>query len=204
MTNPVPGYKITTPYGKPGSWSAGYHTGNDYAAPSGTVVVATRAGKVTKSQWDGDYGNRIEILTDGVEHSYSHLSALSVWYGELVAEGQQVGKVGSTGNSTGPHLHYEERHGPGYGYSDDRRPQFDVTAAQPEPEPEPQKPEEAEMFMVIRAPSGASYLLCGSGVASGIYDGTPIGDFESQGVPVVDCDQQTFDAAMAGREVRTA
>jgi murein DD-endopeptidase MepM/ murein hydrolase activator NlpD len=127
MTSPVPGYGIGTPYGKPGSWAAGYHTGNDYPAPAGKPVVATRAGKVTKAQYDGDYGNRVEILTGDVEHSYSHLSAFSVSVGQQVAEGQQVGQVGSTGNSTGPHCHYEERTSP-YGYSDDRKPQFDITS----------------------------------------------------------------------------
>jgi murein DD-endopeptidase MepM/ murein hydrolase activator NlpD len=128
MTNPVPGYGIGTPYGQPGSWAAGYHTGNDYPAPSGATVVATRGGKVTKAQWDGDYGNRIEILTGDIEHSYSHLSDYDVSVGEQVSEGQPIGNVGSTGNSTGPHLHYEERTPP-HGYSDDREPQFDVTSS---------------------------------------------------------------------------
>ena len=127
MTNPVPGASIGTPYGKSGSWAAGYHTGNDYPASSGANVVATRAGKVTKAQYDGDYGNRIEILTGDIEHSYSHLSDFDVSVGQQVSEGQVIGNVGSTGNSTGPHLHYEERHSP-YGYNDDRKPQFDVTS----------------------------------------------------------------------------
>ena len=127
MTSPVPGASIGTPYGKPGSWAAGYHTGNDYPAAQGATVVATRTGKVTKAQYDGDYGNRIEILTGDIEHSYSHLSEMHVNVGSTYSEGQKIGEVGSTGNSTGPHLHYEERHSP-YGYSDDRKPQFDVTA----------------------------------------------------------------------------
>lgn len=129
MTKPVPGHEtIGTPYGKPGSWAAGYHTGNDYPAPSGATVVATRAGKVTKAQYDGDYGNRIEILTGDIEHSYSHLSKMAVSVGQQVGEGQKIGEVGSTGNSTGPHVHYEERHPP-HGYSDDRKPQFDTSSS---------------------------------------------------------------------------
>ncbi len=134
MTSPVPGHGIGTPYGVPGSWKAGYHTGNDYPAPTGTPVVATRAGKVTKAQWDDDYGNRVEILTGDVEHSYSHLSKFSVSVGQQVAQGQQVGEVGSTGNSTGPHCHYEERLPP-HGYSNDRKPQFDTTTGGTPPPP---------------------------------------------------------------------
>jgi murein DD-endopeptidase MepM/ murein hydrolase activator NlpD len=134
MTLPVPGHGVGTPYGKPGSWAAGYHTGNDYPAPQGATVVATRTGKVTKAQYDGDYGNRIEILTEGIEHSYSHLSKMLVSVGSTISEGQKIGEVGSTGNSTGPHLHYEERHDP-YGYSDDRKPQFDGGGSSPTPPP---------------------------------------------------------------------
>jgi hypothetical protein len=124
--NPVPGYKITTPFGKPGSWAAGYHTGDDYASPTGTKVVATRAGVVKAkswSYWGSAYGLHVVIETNGVRHLYAHLSAASVSVGQTVAKGQKVGAVGSTGNSTGPHLHYEERVSP-YGYSNHRNPQF--------------------------------------------------------------------------------
>lgn len=134
MTNPVPGARLGTPYGKPGLWAAGYHTGNDYPAPQGAKVVATRTGKVTKAQYDGAYGNRIEILTSGIEHSYSHLSKMLVSVGYVYSEGQKIGEVGSTGNSTGPHLHYEERVAP-HGYNNCRKPQFDVSTGGSLPKP---------------------------------------------------------------------
>jgi murein DD-endopeptidase MepM/ murein hydrolase activator NlpD len=134
MTSPVPGASIGTAYGIPGSWAAGYHTGNDYPASQGATVVATRAGKVVKAQYNGDYGNRIEILTGDIEHSYSHLSKFDVGVGQQVSEGQKIGEVGSTGNSTGPHLHYEERTPP-HNYSDDRRPEFDVSSGGGYPAP---------------------------------------------------------------------
>lgn len=124
--NPVPGYSITTPFGKPGGWAAGYHTGDDYAAPSGTKVVATRGGVVKSagwSAWGSAYGLHVVIETNGVRHGYAHLSAAKVSVGQSVARGQQVGNVGSTGNSTGPHLHYEERVSP-FGYSNHRNPEF--------------------------------------------------------------------------------
>ena len=124
--NPVPGYSITTPFGKPGSWAAGYHTGDDYAAPTGTKVVATRGGVVKSSGWSGwgsAYGLHVVIETNGVRHGYAHLSASKVSAGQTVAQGQQIGNVGSTGNSTGPHLHYEERVSP-FGYSNHRNPEF--------------------------------------------------------------------------------
>lgn len=125
MPAPVGGGRITQDYGVPGSYAAGYHTGRDWAGGDGRIY-ATRAGKVTKAQYDGDYGNRVEILTEGIEHSYSHMSSFAVTNGQQVEQGQYLGLMGSTGNSTGPHCHYEERHAP-YGYSDDRDPQFDTS-----------------------------------------------------------------------------
>lgn len=200
MGSPVPGYDIGTPYGKPGSWAAGYHTGNDYPAPTGTPVVAARAGDVTKVKWDGDYGNRVEILTGDIEHSYSHLSKFSVSFGQHVAEGEKIGEVGSTGNSTGPHLHYEERTPP-HGYSDDRKPQFDVTtgtAPQPEPDPEPDEDEGEEMFAIV-APSGAAYLIVGATRAHGIMDGKDLEEMEKDGIPVLYLTDATFHSILAGR-----
>jgi murein DD-endopeptidase MepM/ murein hydrolase activator NlpD len=126
MTAPVRGGHITQEYGVPGNYSAGYHTGRDWAGGSGELV-AVRAGKVTFAGWAGDYGNRIEIHTDGIQHSYSHCDWSGVRAGQQVAQGQVIGSMGSTGQSTGPHCHYEERHGPGYGYYDDRRPVWDTT-----------------------------------------------------------------------------
>jgi murein DD-endopeptidase MepM/ murein hydrolase activator NlpD len=106
---PVAGYSVTTSYGVAGSnWSSGYHTGSDYAAPSGTEVAAAASGTVTAAGFNGPYGNQITIEhEDGTETTYSHLSSMSVSVGDTVSAGEQIGAVGSTGNSTGPHLHFE-------------------------------------------------------------------------------------------------
>jgi len=118
MVNPVPGKKITTPYGKPGKmWSCGYHVGVDYAAPTGTPVVACQNGKVLEAKngvtWGPSYGNAIVIdHGGGVRAVYGHLSKIEVKAGDVVKAGQQIGLVGSTGNSSGPHLHLEARISP--------------------------------------------------------------------------------------------
>lgn len=121
MTNPVPGYRITTPFGKPGSWAAGKHTGADFGAPQGTPVVAAAPGRIIHVGWGGwgqAYGlHIIEQMDDGRQCGYMHLSSTGVKVGQKVKAGQQLGKVGSTGNSTGPHLHFELRTKP-FGYWD--------------------------------------------------------------------------------------
>lgn len=115
---PVPGYAITTGHGASGSmWSTGTHTGVDYAAPSGTEVVAAASGTVVEVSSGGAYGNRIVIEhEDGYRTSYSHLSAAHVSVGQEVTAGDHIGAVGSTGNSSGPHLHFEVTQG-GDGWS---------------------------------------------------------------------------------------
>lgn len=128
MPIPVRDGHVTQEYGVPGNYSAGYHTGRDYAGGSSNDILATRAGKVTAVLYNnGDYGNRVEILTDGIEHSYSHMASIAVSTGQQISQGQYLGEMGATGNATGKHCHYEERHSP-YGYSDDRNPQFDKTS----------------------------------------------------------------------------
>ncbi|MFF5447865.1 transglycosylase family protein [Streptomyces sp. NPDC012888] len=98
------------------SWSSGYHTGVDFPVPTGTSVKSVGPGKVVSAGWSGAYGYEIVIRhTDGKFSQYAHLSALSVKQGEEVRGGQRIGRSGSTGNSTGPHLHFEMRTGPGYG-----------------------------------------------------------------------------------------
>jgi murein DD-endopeptidase MepM/ murein hydrolase activator NlpD len=106
---PVEGYSVTTTYGVAGSnWSSGYHTGSDYAAPSGTTVMAAASGTVTAAGFNGPYGNQITVQhEDGTETTYSHLSEISVSVGDTVSAGEAIGAVGTTGNSTGPHLHFE-------------------------------------------------------------------------------------------------
>ncbi|MDB1087184.1 peptidoglycan DD-metalloendopeptidase family protein [Streptomyces sp. ACA25] len=107
----------STRYGMAGNlWSSGYHTGADFAASTGTKVMAVSTGTVVSAGWAGAYGNEVVIRhSDGRYSQYAHLSALSVSSGQSVQAGQQIGLVGSTGNSTGPHLHFEVRTGPGYG-----------------------------------------------------------------------------------------
>ncbi|GAA2966014.1 LysM peptidoglycan-binding domain-containing M23 family metallopeptidase [Streptomyces enissocaesilis] len=108
---------VTTPYrAAGGSWSSGYHTGVDFAAASGTPVKAVGAGTVVSAGWSGSYGNEVVIKHDDGRYSqYAHLSSLSVSSGQSVGGGTQIGLSGSTGNSTGPHLHFEIRTGPSYG-----------------------------------------------------------------------------------------
>ncbi|MGW0363947.1 peptidoglycan DD-metalloendopeptidase family protein [Streptomyces sp. NPDC002990] len=108
---------ISTQYRASGSmWSSGYHTGVDFMASSGTTVKAIGAGTVVSAGWAGSYGNEVIIRhADGKYSQYAHMSALSVSVGQSVTGGQRIGLVGSTGNSTGPHLHFEIRTGPSYG-----------------------------------------------------------------------------------------
>jgi len=101
-------YDIGTPFGQTGSlWSSGVHTGQDFPAATGTTVRAVAGGKVSVGHpaWAGnlvriDHGNGIETL-------YAHLSSIDVADGSTVVAGQRIGAVGSEGNSTGPHLHFE-------------------------------------------------------------------------------------------------
>ncbi|MFF0061196.1 transglycosylase family protein [Streptomyces sp. NPDC005279] len=106
-----------TPYGKPGSsWASGYHTGVDFPVPTGTAVQAVASGRVVSAGWAGAYGYQVVIRhTDGKYSQYAHLSALTVRSGQQVSSGQRIARSGSTGNSSGPHLHFEVRTGPGYG-----------------------------------------------------------------------------------------
>ncbi len=86
------------------------HSGIDFKAPSGTPVYASGNGKVIKAGWNGGYGRMIEIQhTGGITTRYAHLSRLSVQEGDYILAGSLIGRVGSTGRSTGPHLHYETR-----------------------------------------------------------------------------------------------
>ena len=119
MASPVPSkFKITTVYRRPGKhWSCGYHTGVDFAVPTGTPIFAAKDGKVLEAKsgvtWGGSYGTAIVIdHGDGIRAVYAHLSKLEVKTGQQVTEGQQIGLSGNTGNSTGPHLHFEARVSP--------------------------------------------------------------------------------------------
>ncbi|MEU7552293.1 M23 family metallopeptidase [Streptomyces sp. NPDC044571] len=99
-----------------GMWSSGSHTGIDFHAASGTSVHAVGFGTVVEAGWGGAYGNNVVIKhNDGTYTQYGHMSSLSVSVGEQVTPGQQIGLSGSTGNSSGPHLHFEARTGAKYG-----------------------------------------------------------------------------------------
>ena len=88
-----------------------FHSGTDIAAPLGTPVVATQSGRVSLSEYLGGYGLTVMLRhnDDSLESRYAHLSRLLVQAGEWVEQGEVIGLVGSTGNSTGPHLHFELR-----------------------------------------------------------------------------------------------
>lgn len=109
---PVTG-TITSPFGwrsNPFGGGPEFHQGLDIAAPMGTTVTAAAGGTVIMAQWYGGYGNYILIdHGGGYSTGYGHLSAIYVSVGQSVARGQAIGAVGSTGQSTGPHLHFEVR-----------------------------------------------------------------------------------------------
>ncbi len=86
------------------------HTGVDFRATAGSPVLATAPGKVVAAEYNGGYGNMVEVEhSNGLSTRYAHMSAISVSVGQIVKTGSVLGKVGSTGRSTGPHLHYETR-----------------------------------------------------------------------------------------------
>ncbi|MCP9207616.1 transglycosylase family protein [Streptomyces sp. NEAU-Y11] len=117
FTTPVASTQVGTAYGVSGSsWSSGHHTGADFPVPSGTQVRAVGPAEVVAAGWGGSYGYQVVLRhSDGMYSQYAHMSALSVQVGQSVKGGQQIGSSGSTGNSTGPHLHFEVRTGPDYG-----------------------------------------------------------------------------------------
>ncbi|MDI3385443.1 LysM peptidoglycan-binding domain-containing M23 family metallopeptidase [Streptomyces sp. B-S-A8] len=99
-----------------GMWASGYHTGTDFVVPTGTPIKAIGDGTVVSAGWSGSYGNEVVIRhADGHYSQYAHMTSLNVSSGQTVSGGQQIGLSGSTGNSTGPHLHFEVRTGPDYG-----------------------------------------------------------------------------------------
>lgn len=106
---PIEGtYQLSARYGQRGNiWATGWHTGLDFRARSGTNVLAAANGTIISAGWGGAYGYRIEIdHGNGYVTTYNHLSKIEVTSGEVTA-GQEIGKSGSTGNTTGPHLHFE-------------------------------------------------------------------------------------------------
>jgi len=126
VKSPVPGYGVSYPFGvKDSRYAAGYHTGDDYASPTGTKVVAVLDGTIAWSNDNGGaYGKWIGLrATNGRDYVYCHLSKRSVSTGTKVTAGQKLGEVGATGNVTGPHLHFEDRP-KGGGYGNVRKPKW--------------------------------------------------------------------------------
>jgi murein DD-endopeptidase MepM/ murein hydrolase activator NlpD len=106
-------YVLTSGFGprmSPTTGTADFHTGQDFAVPTGTQALAASSGVVEFTGWDGGYGNLVKLLhANEVETYYGHLSRIEVHPGEHVQRGSLLGLTGSTGNSTGPHLHFEVR-----------------------------------------------------------------------------------------------
>ncbi|HHW92108.1 MAG TPA: M23 family metallopeptidase [Firmicutes bacterium] len=103
---PVRG-RISSPFGPR---RGGYHYGLDIACPRGSSIRAARSGRVIASSWQGSYG-RVVVIDhgNGIETLYAHASELLVRVGQWVNQGEVIARVGSTGRSTGPHLHFEIR-----------------------------------------------------------------------------------------------
>ncbi|AZM61298.1 MULTISPECIES: M23 family metallopeptidase [unclassified Streptomyces] len=107
---PVETYELSASYGSGGARWANRHTGQDFAVPIGTPVRAVGTGRVVKVSCGGPFG--IEIVLEhagGYYTQYAHLAAVAVDQGDRVTAGQWIGQSGTSGNSTGPHLHFEVR-----------------------------------------------------------------------------------------------
>ncbi|MEU3691424.1 M23 family metallopeptidase [Streptomyces narbonensis] len=115
-TAPVSSYVFTGYYGQPGAWSRGYHTGQDFAVPTGTTVRSVGPGRVVAAQYSRSYGYEVVIRhPDGRYTQYAHLSRIDVSPGQSVSAGQRIARSGKTGRVTGPHLHFEVRTTPYFG-----------------------------------------------------------------------------------------
>jgi murein DD-endopeptidase MepM/ murein hydrolase activator NlpD len=110
---PVSNYDITATFGTGGSLWSSDHTGLDFAAAYGSPVSSVAQGVVTEAAYAGAYGNRVIVThPDGTETWYCHMDSFAVSEGESVEAGSQVGYLGMSGNTTGPHLHLEVRPSP--------------------------------------------------------------------------------------------
>lgn len=108
---PTSAFHISVWFGEAGSyWSSGYHTGIDFATAYGTPAVAVGNATVVQTGWDGAYGNQVRLqFENGDQVWYNHLSAMEVTVGQVVVKGQEIGRVGDTGNAFGYHIHFEYR-----------------------------------------------------------------------------------------------
>ncbi|MEG8281090.1 M23 family metallopeptidase [Streptomyces sp. AHA2] len=119
--DPVKKYKLSASFAQNGGMWQSTHSGQDFAVPSGTQVVAAHGGTVVKAGGNGAgdgpaYGNAVVIKHgNGTYSQYAHLSKVKVHIGQIVKTGQEIARSGNTGNSSGPHLHFEIRTTPNYG-----------------------------------------------------------------------------------------
>jgi murein DD-endopeptidase MepM/ murein hydrolase activator NlpD len=113
IANPSPGHSISSTFGvrkDPLLGTPAMHSGMDFRAPMGSEARVTAAGTVISAGWNGGYGRMVEVQhVGGFTTRYGHLSKILVKKGQELSAGDVVGKVGSSGRSTGPHLHYEVR-----------------------------------------------------------------------------------------------
>ncbi|MER7112584.1 M23 family metallopeptidase [Streptomyces sp. NPDC000229] len=118
---PVARYTLTASFNQGGAMWSHKHSGQDFAVPVGTVVKAAHSGVVVKAGPNGGgdgpaYGNAIVVKhANGTYTQYAHLSKINVGVGETVKTGETIARSGNTGNSSGPHLHFEIRTTPNYG-----------------------------------------------------------------------------------------
>ncbi|MCX5230164.1 M23 family metallopeptidase [Streptomyces sp. NBC_00233] len=113
---PVSSIAYTGYHGQRGSWSKGYHTGQDFAVPTGTTVRSVGPGRVVTAGYGRSYGYEVVIRhPDGTYTQYAHLSRIDVSPGRSVSAGQRIARSGATGRVTGPHLHFEVRTTPYFG-----------------------------------------------------------------------------------------
>ncbi|WP_030942670.1 M23 family metallopeptidase [Streptomyces sp. NRRL S-646] len=119
--HPVKKYRLSASFNQAGGMWQSTHSGQDFAVASGTDVVAAHGGTVVKAGGNGAgdgpaYGNAIVIRHgNGTYSQYAHLSRIDVRIGQVVATGQHIARSGNTGNSSGPHLHFEIRTTANYG-----------------------------------------------------------------------------------------
>ena len=107
---PVAKYYFSARFGVAGSWASGHHTGLDFVTKEGTPIRAATDGVVVAAGWAGAYGQLLQIrIAPKTEIWMAHLDKFLVKKGDVVKAGQVVGKVGMTGNTTGPHCHFEVR-----------------------------------------------------------------------------------------------
>ena len=113
-------------------WKSGYHTGVDFAVPVGTDIIAACDGTVVANNWGSAYGKQVIVKATigGKDYwmIYAHCSETFVKAGAKVKKGQHIAESGNTGNSSGPHLHFEVRDGARWSASKDVDPKFILEA----------------------------------------------------------------------------